>query len=90
MNHASDYGYSIEGQLPAAEKRSTRAIVRNPVLALPAIAELRALPEAARAPLVGLLRELGTVPAPEPTRPGRPTNPRWPPIGRRSRCMPAT
>lgn len=39
--------------------RSTTALVRNPVLALAAIAELQALPEGARAPLARLLRELG-------------------------------
>jgi len=38
--------------------RSTRADVRNPILALPAAAKLRELPEPARAALVALLGEI--------------------------------
>ena len=40
--------------------RSTQPQVRNPLLGLPAMAELLALPEEQRAPLARLLRDVAT------------------------------
>lgn len=39
--------------------RSAQAAVRNPLLGLPAMQQLQALPEAQRGPLAALLTELG-------------------------------
>jgi hypothetical protein len=48
----------ITGERSLMEQRSNRAEIRNPILALPALRKVRALPEPARLAIAELLKEI--------------------------------